>query len=122
VFETERRGPFTPDAVNRPTKRIAKRAGFTFPIHRQTYALANEGHDTRHSGLAWPPVNPIHSPPRAFAISGAKVMRLRKEAGTVPVHPGARSRKVLGGAPEFADTAPDPCRRAHAFGEMAANL
>jgi hypothetical protein len=53
VFETERRGPFTPDAVNRPTKRIAKRAGFTFPIHRQTYALANEGHDTRHSATSF---------------------------------------------------------------------
>jgi hypothetical protein len=44
-------------------------------------------------GLAWPPVNPTHNPPQAFAISGAKVMRLRKEAGTVPVHPRARSRQ-----------------------------
>jgi len=31
VFETERGGPFTPDAVNRLIKRIGKRASFGFP-------------------------------------------------------------------------------------------
>jgi hypothetical protein len=31
VFVTERVGPFTPDAVNRPVKRIGARAGFAFP-------------------------------------------------------------------------------------------
>src|ERR1700757_4886848 len=33
VFETERGGPFTPDAVNRQLKRIGERAGFHFPLH-----------------------------------------------------------------------------------------
>ena len=54
VFETERGGPFTPDAVNRQLKRIGWRAGFGFPLstshmlrHGCGYALANAGHDTR---------------------------------------------------------------------------
>jgi integrase len=53
VFETERGGPFTPDAVNRQLKRIGERAGFDFPLHAHMlrhgcgYALANAGHDTR---------------------------------------------------------------------------
>ena len=53
VFETERGGPFTPDAVNRQLKRIGWRAGFDFPLHVHMlrhgcgYALANAGHDTR---------------------------------------------------------------------------
>ena len=53
VFETERGGPFTPDAVNRQLKRIGWRAGFGFPLHVHMlrhgcgYALANAGHDTR---------------------------------------------------------------------------
>jgi integrase len=53
VFETERAGPFTPDAVNRLVKRIGTRAGFAFPVHVHMlrhacgYALASKGHDTR---------------------------------------------------------------------------
>ncbi len=53
VFETERGGPFTPDAVNRLIKRIGQRAGLLFPVHVHMlrhgcgYALANCGHDTR---------------------------------------------------------------------------
>ena len=53
VFATERGGPFTPDAVNRHIKRIAKRVGFDFPVHAHMlrhacgFALANAGHDTR---------------------------------------------------------------------------
>ena len=53
VFETERGGPFTPDAVNRLIKRIGGRAGFGFMVHIHMlrhacgYALANAGHDTR---------------------------------------------------------------------------
>jgi len=53
VFETERGGPFTPDAVNRLIKRIGSRAGFPFQVHAHMlrhgcgYALANAGHDTR---------------------------------------------------------------------------
>jgi integrase len=53
VFETERGGPFTPDAVNRLIKRIGERAGLAFPVHAHMlrhacgYALANAGHDTR---------------------------------------------------------------------------
>ena len=53
VFETERRTPFTTDAVNRLVKRIGERAGFPFNVHVHMlrhacgYALANEGHDTR---------------------------------------------------------------------------
>lgn len=53
VFETERGGPFTTDAVNRLIKRIGERAGFDFPVHCHMlrhacgYALANAGHDTR---------------------------------------------------------------------------
>jgi integrase len=53
VFETERGGPFTPDAVNRRSKRIGERAGFDYPVHAHMlrhacgYALANAGHDTR---------------------------------------------------------------------------
>ena len=53
VFETERGGPFTPDAVNRLIKRIGQRARFPFPVHAHMlrhgcgYALANAGHDTR---------------------------------------------------------------------------
>jgi integrase len=53
VFEPERGGSFTADAVNRLVKRIGERAGFAFPVHVHMlrhacgYALANEGHDTR---------------------------------------------------------------------------
>jgi len=53
VFETERSGPFTPDAVNRQIKRLGERAGLDFPVHAHMlrhgcgYALANAGHDTR---------------------------------------------------------------------------
>ncbi len=54
VFETERGGPFTPDAVNRLVKGIGSRvAGLGFPVHAHMlrhacgYALANAGHDTR---------------------------------------------------------------------------
>jgi integrase len=53
VFETERGGPFTTDAVNRLVKRIAERADFDFTVHIHMlrhacgYALANAGHDTR---------------------------------------------------------------------------
>jgi|SRR5579862_4119641 len=53
VFETERGGPFTPDAVNRLVKRIGERTGFPFQVHVHMlrhacgYALANKGHDTR---------------------------------------------------------------------------
>ncbi len=53
VFETERGGPFTPDAVNRLIKRIGEHAGFPFQVHAHMlrhgcgYALANAGHDTR---------------------------------------------------------------------------
>ena len=53
VFETERGGPFTSDAVNRLIKRIGERAGFPFLVHAHMlrhgcgYALANAGHDTR---------------------------------------------------------------------------
>jgi type 1 fimbriae regulatory protein FimE len=34
VFETERRTPFTTDAVNRLVKRIGERAGFPFKVSR----------------------------------------------------------------------------------------
>src|SRR5262249_30117232 len=53
VFETQKDGPFTPDAVNRLIKRIGERAGFDFLVHAHMlrhgcgYALANAGHDTR---------------------------------------------------------------------------
>lgn len=53
VFETERGGPFTPDAVSRLIKRVGSRAGFPFQVHAHMlrhacgYALANKGHDTR---------------------------------------------------------------------------
>jgi integrase len=53
VFETERGGPFTTDAVNQLIKRIGKRADFPFQVHVHMlrhacgYALANKGHDTR---------------------------------------------------------------------------
>jgi integrase len=54
VFETERGGPFTTDAVNRLVKRIAGRAGFParhvhihMLRHACGYALANAGHETR---------------------------------------------------------------------------
>jgi integrase len=53
VFETERNGPFTTDALNRLVKRIAERAGFAFPVHIHMlrhacgFKLANDGHDTR---------------------------------------------------------------------------
>jgi len=53
VFETERGGPFTADAVNRLVKTIGKRAKLPFPVHAHMlrhacgYAMANAGHDTR---------------------------------------------------------------------------
>jgi hypothetical protein len=55
VFTTERGGPFTSDAINRLVKRIGALARFAFPIHAHMlrhaceYALANAGHDTRHT-------------------------------------------------------------------------
>jgi integrase len=53
VFQTERGGPFTADAVNRLIKRIGERAGLPFQVHAHMlrhacgYAMANAGHDTR---------------------------------------------------------------------------
>jgi site-specific recombinase XerD len=53
VFEKERRGPFTADAVNRLVKTIGARAKLPFRVHAHMlrhasgYALANAGHDTR---------------------------------------------------------------------------
>jgi integrase len=53
VFATERKGPFTTDAINRQIKTIATRAGLSIPIHahmlRHTcgFMLAAQGHDTR---------------------------------------------------------------------------
>ena len=53
VFETERGGPFTADAVNRLVKTIGARAKLPFGVHAHMlrhacgYALANAGHDTR---------------------------------------------------------------------------
>jgi type 1 fimbriae regulatory protein FimB/type 1 fimbriae regulatory protein FimE len=53
VFETERGGPFTADAINRLVKRIGERAGFAFMVHVHMlrhacgYKLANDGVDTR---------------------------------------------------------------------------
>jgi integrase len=53
VFETERGGPFTPDAVNRLVKTIGERAKLPFRVHAHMlrhacgYAMANAGHDTR---------------------------------------------------------------------------
>jgi type 1 fimbriae regulatory protein FimB/type 1 fimbriae regulatory protein FimE len=53
VFETERGGPFTADAVNRLVKTIGERAKLPFGVHAHMlrhacgYALANAGHDTR---------------------------------------------------------------------------
>ena len=53
VFETERGGPFTADAVNRLVKTIGVRARLSFGVHAHMlrhacgYALANAGHDTR---------------------------------------------------------------------------
>jgi len=53
VFQTERGGPFTADAVNRLVKRIGERARFPFQVHAHMlrhacgYAMANAGHDTR---------------------------------------------------------------------------
>jgi integrase len=53
VFQTERGGPFTADAVNRLIKRIGERAGLPFLVHAHMlrhacgYAMANAGHDTR---------------------------------------------------------------------------
>jgi integrase len=53
VFETERGGPFTADAVNRLVKTIGARAKLSFGVHAHMlrhacgYALANAGHDTR---------------------------------------------------------------------------
>ena len=49
VFQTERGGPFTADAVNRLVKRIGERAGFPFLVHAHMlrhacgYAMANAG-------------------------------------------------------------------------------
>jgi integrase len=67
VFETERGGPFTPDAVNRQLKRIGERAGFDFPLHAHMlrhgcgYALANAGaRHQGHSRLAWASLNPAY--------------------------------------------------------------
>ena len=53
VFQTERGGPFTADAVNRLIKRIGERAGLPFQVHAHMlrhacgYAMAKAGHDTR---------------------------------------------------------------------------
>jgi len=53
IFETERGGPFTADAVNRLVKTIGARAKLSFGVHAHMlrhacgYALANAGHDTR---------------------------------------------------------------------------
>jgi len=53
VFETERGGPFTADAVNRLVKTIGARAKLPFGVHAHMlrhacgYAMANAGHDTR---------------------------------------------------------------------------
>ncbi len=45
VFETERAGPFTTDAVNRLIKRIGERAGMPFQVHAHMLALPGSGSD-----------------------------------------------------------------------------
>jgi len=65
VFETERDGPFTPDAVNRLIKRIGERASFGFTVYAHSYAAPRLRVRTgecgaryaRYSGLAWASVN-----------------------------------------------------------------
>jgi integrase len=77
VFETERGGPFTPDAVNRLIKRIGQRAGLPFPIHAHMlrhgcgYALANAGHDTRRI-QDWLGHRSIQHTTRYTELSGAQ--------------------------------------------------
>jgi integrase len=65
VFETERGGPFTPDAVNRQLKRIGERAGFDFPLHAHMLRLCAGERRTRHQGdpgLARSPLDPAYRP------------------------------------------------------------
>jgi type 1 fimbriae regulatory protein FimB/type 1 fimbriae regulatory protein FimE len=68
VFQTERGGPFTPDAVNRLVKRIGERARLPFQVHCHmlrhacSYALANAGHDARLIQAPFP-----RAPPSALA-------------------------------------------------------
>jgi type 1 fimbriae regulatory protein FimE len=53
VFTTERRTPFTTDAINRPIKNVGNRAELPLPVHFHMlrhscgYKLANDGIDTR---------------------------------------------------------------------------
>ena len=53
VFTTERRTPFTTDAINRLIKNIGNRAELPLPVHFHMlrhscgYKLANDGIDTR---------------------------------------------------------------------------
>jgi integrase len=55
VFVSERGGPFTTDSFNWVVKRAGQKAGLPFQVHAHMlrhacgYALANAGHDTRHS-------------------------------------------------------------------------
>ena len=77
VFETERGGPFTPDAVNRLIKRIGQRAGLPFPVHAHMlrhgcgYALVNAGHDTRRI-QDWLGHRSIQHTTRYTELSGAQ--------------------------------------------------
>jgi integrase len=67
VFETERAGPFTTDAVNRLIKRIGARAGFPFPgscSHASPRLRLRAGQQgaryAGYSGLARSPLNSAH--------------------------------------------------------------
>jgi integrase len=76
VFATERKAPFTADAINRLVKIIGERAGLPMPVHCHMlrhacgYALANAGHDTRRI-QSWLGHRSIQHTVRYTALSSA---------------------------------------------------
>jgi hypothetical protein len=101
IFETERRAPFTTDAVNRLIKRIGEGAGFPFKVYVQCYALANAGPKVFESflaefGVARSVLGPIPNCPRVIAdlllarLYDAHLTMARPVVSAEPETPDAR--------------------------------
>jgi hypothetical protein len=72
VFISERRAPLSAAGYQRMVARAGVAAKFNFLVHSHMlrhacgFKLANDGHDTRHSGLSRPPLDHVHGAVHRF--------------------------------------------------------
>jgi hypothetical protein len=106
VFTTERRTPFTTDAINRPIKNVGNRAELPLPVHfhmlRHSCScnLANDGIDTRAIQDWLGHVSITHTP-RYAQLSPARLKDFWRQAANTMT-------AVLGPGPPLSPTGPSP--------------